>query len=113
MLPKYNVNERSLDCGIDYLKDTDICQPFIFSNKTSREELKEFRAAVQQKAKEHEKEEELKQQEEENKKNEELTYDNFIDKAIEYVKNNLLLCSIIGGAILALLIIFIVKRGRR
>ena len=112
MLPKFNTNSRSYDCFLDYTKDLDICQPFIFSNKTSREELKEFKRIIIEKSKEHEREEELKKEQEESKKDE-VTFNNVVNKIIDYVNNNKLMFAIIFGAIVVLLVLFAVKKGRK
>lgn len=110
-LPKYNINSRSLDCLEDYAKDLEACQPFIFSDKKTTEETREFRKAILDAYDKYEAEQKKK---EENKTEENKVEEGtIVDKVTNYVKDNLLVFAIVGGAILALIVIFIIKKGRR
>ena len=103
-LPKYNQLERSLDCDFEPAKDLELCQPFIFSDKTLREDTLEFRRQIKNI---NEKKQADKKAEEENKK------ENIIDKAIDYAKKNYVVVALAGVALIFVVsLIIIKKRGK-
>ena len=110
-LPKYNINSRADDCQLDFAKDLEACQPFIFSDKKSTEELRDFRKAIMEAYNKYE--EEQKKKEDTTTEETKVEEGSIVDKITQYVKDNYLVVAIIGGAIAALIIIFIIKKGRR
>ena len=110
-LPKYNMCSDFENCKLDFTKDLDVCQPFIFSNKKDTEELREYKRVIQKVFDEHYKNKDKTTEAVENK--EETKEETIVDKVINYVKANYIVFCIVGGAIIALIIIFIVKKGRK
>ena len=109
-LPRYNLMSRSFDCTVEPAKNFEICQPFLWSDRSHNEDAKEFqkimREYVQEQAREEKRQKEQKEAEE-NKKEESV-----IDKAIRILKDNYIIASAIGIAII-LLIALIIKRVKK
>ena len=109
-LPKYNIFSRSYDCHVEPAKSLDVCQTFIFSNKSTSEEETEYRTAIRQlvlkRAKEQEKANNGEEETEEENKSQ-------IDKVIDFVKENVIIVSIVGGCVLIAIILLIIKKGKK
>jgi hypothetical protein len=115
-LPKYNYNSRSMDCAYEFTKDLEVCQPFIFSNATEATELKKFRSEIQKAYKEYQKGTTTtvqadNEEKDDNKNNNK--YEEIVEKTTNIVKDNYITVGIICSAILVLVILVIIKKGRK
>ena len=103
-LPKYNSLSRSADCKVEPGKSMELCQPFIFSNKPYREELREFRQQISENVKKAKNIKDGKDENGEQKKP--------MDKVIDFVKDNYIIAVIVGVAIVLLVIVLVVSKKK-
>ena len=78
-LPKFNPCVQYIECQKDFAKDIEMCQPFIFSNKKTNDEIREYKKQIKEAYEKYEKSEAKKNEEKANEDN--VTYDNVVDKA--------------------------------